>query len=142
LPQVAARARGHVRAEAESEVESESESEVEDCDTACGEKEKLKSLGGAYPDVLMTASQSKELSERLSADELGHYLDVIERQLQKGHHYAKSHYQAILDMAERDRRAGQRVKDVSRKQQVALGKTPSFDIAEIERRARENDPVL
>lgn len=66
--------------------------------------EKLKTLHGAESEgLLISKEQFDDLCEKLTLDEIDHYCEVIKRQIAKGHHYAKSHYQAILDMVAHDR---------------------------------------
>lgn len=60
-------------------------------------------LGGGV--VFLSDEQRCDLLNRLSIDEFDHYVGIVRDQEQKGNHYtSKSHYQAILEMAEKDRR--------------------------------------
>lgn len=59
-------------------------------------------LGGGV--VLMSEEQLSSLCEILSHEELERYLTVVRDCEMQGKHYKKSHYQAILDMAQKDRR--------------------------------------
>ena len=60
-------------------------------------------LGGGV--VFLSEEQMHDLLDRLSADEFDRYVGIVRDQEQKGNHYtSKSHYQAILEMAEKDRR--------------------------------------
>ncbi len=60
-------------------------------------------LGEGY--LLMSEVQFNDLLDKLSIDELHKYCSVIVECEKNGKHYKKkSHYQAILDMAMRDRR--------------------------------------
>ena len=52
----------------------------------------------------MSDEQFDDLCEWLSIEELEHYCAVIVACEQRGKHFGKPHYQAILDMAEADRR--------------------------------------
>ncbi len=60
-------------------------------------------LGGGV--VLLSDDQLSDLCERLSIDELNRYIGIVRDCEKAGKHYRnKSHYAAILEMAERDRR--------------------------------------
>ena len=60
-------------------------------------------LGGGV--VLLSEDQFNDLCERLSWDELNKYIGIVRDAEKNGKHYKrKSHYQAILDMVEKDRR--------------------------------------
>jgi predicted phage replisome organizer len=63
-------------------------------------------LGGIGKGVVMLSEeQMNELLERLSLDEFNRYVAVVADAELAGKHYRKkTHYQAILDMAEADRR--------------------------------------
>lgn len=55
--------------------------------------------------VLLSDEQMDDLLERLSIDEFNHYVSVVADCILKGKRYTKkTHYQAILDMAEKDRK--------------------------------------
>ena len=55
--------------------------------------------------VMMSDDQVGDLLEKMTLEEFNHYLKVIEDNERKGHHYTKkTHYQAMLDMARKDRR--------------------------------------
>ncbi len=54
--------------------------------------------------VPISDEQLEDLLTRLSGPELEHYIAIIVENEQRGHHYTKKiHYQAVLDMALRDR---------------------------------------
>lgn len=59
-------------------------------------------LGGGV--VLLSEAQFDSLCEKLSLEELERYLAVVRDCEKKGMRYKKSHYQAILDMANEDRK--------------------------------------
>lgn len=61
-------------------------------------------LGGGV--VMMSDEQFNDLCDKLSYEEIKRYIAVVRDCEMKGHKYAKSHYQAILDMAKEDRRIG------------------------------------
>jgi hypothetical protein len=71
------------------------------------EKLKLKYLGGSLGQgiVLMSDEQFDDLLDKLSLDEIDKYFEIITECEKSGKHFKKkSHYQAILDMAAKDRR--------------------------------------
>lgn len=77
--------------------------------TVVSEKEEAKqkfiggSLGGGV--VFLSGEQLDDLLERLSIDEFHKYVGKVRDSELKGHHYTRrTHYQAILEMAEKDRR--------------------------------------
>ena len=66
-----------------------------------------KLLGGELGKgvVLLSDEQMDDLLEKLSLDEFNHYVSVVADCILKGKRYTKkTHYQAILDMAEKDRK--------------------------------------
>ena len=68
---------------------------------------KMKYLGGTLGQgvVLMSDEQFHDLLDKLSLDEIHKYFDIIVECETSGKRYKKkSHYQAVLDMSERDRR--------------------------------------
>ena len=71
------------------------------------EDTKRKVLGGELGKgvVLLSQEQMDDLLERLSIEEFDYYVGVVADCILKGKQYKrKTHYQAILDMAEADRR--------------------------------------
>ena len=54
--------------------------------------------------VFMSEEQFSDLCDKLSLDELHHYFDAIVKCESKGKKFAKTHYQAILDMVAKDRK--------------------------------------
>lgn len=57
--------------------------------------------------VLLSEAQMNDLLDKLTLDEFNRYVAAVAEEELKGHHYRKrSHYQAILDMAMKDRRVG------------------------------------
>lgn len=73
-----------------------------------GEKEKqLEKLGGSLGKgvVMLSEEQVNDLLDKLSIDEFDKYVSIVADCELKGKRYKnKSHYQAILDMVEKDRR--------------------------------------
>lgn len=72
------------------------------------EETKLKYMGGTLGEGLLLISEEQfgDLCDKLNPDELGHYCAVVVDCERRGKHFAKSHYQAILDMAAKDRKKG------------------------------------
>lgn len=71
------------------------------------EEEKLKMLGGTLGGgvVMLSDEQFNSLCEELSFDELNKYIGAVRDCELAGKHYKKkTHYQAILDMAKKDRK--------------------------------------
>lgn len=71
------------------------------------EESKLKYMHGTLGEgiVLMSNEQFSDLLDKLSLDEIHKYIEVIKECEKNGKKYKKkSHYQAILDMARKDRR--------------------------------------
>ena len=88
--------------EPNSEVDSESHSLIRSRQEA-----RLSYLGGDLGKgvVMISEDQFDDLLDRLSLDEFKKYVEIIADNELKGHHYKrKTHYQAILDMAHKDRR--------------------------------------
>lgn len=92
--------------EEEEEREREEESSSSSSYAREDEKAKVEALGGELGGGLVRLSQEQmeDLLDRLSFDEFNHYIDAVRRCEEKGKHFAKSHYQAILDMAKKDRK--------------------------------------
>ena len=69
------------------------------------ERAKQTYLGGELGQgvVFISEEQIDDLLDRLSVEEFDHYVRAVAECEKKGKRYAKSHYQAILDMAEKDR---------------------------------------
>lgn len=63
-------------------------------------------LGGIGKNVVfLSDEQMSDLLDKLSVEEFDYYVGVVADNEIKGHHYKKkTHYQAILDMANKDRR--------------------------------------
>jgi predicted phage replisome organizer len=86
-----------------------SESDENDLSTelSTAEENKRTILGGELGKgvVLLSQEQMDDLLEKLSLDEFDHYVGVVADCILKGKKYTKkTHYQAILDMAVKDRR--------------------------------------
>ena len=99
--------------EKEEEGEEEKEEEIHSFVPSAPSEEKdpsenrLSYMGGTLGGgvVLLSDDQFNDLCERLSWDELNKYIGIVRDAEKDGKHYKrKSHYQAILDMVEKDRR--------------------------------------
>ena len=91
-----------IEEEKEKEEESHSFIPPEDRESA-----KLKYLGGSLGQgvVLLSDEQFDDLCDRLSYEELNKYVGIIAECEKNGQHFKKkTHYQAILDMVNKDRR--------------------------------------
>lgn len=53
--------------------------------------------------LFLSDDQLNDLCSKLSLDELEHYANAIIRSEEKGHYFGKTHYEAILEMANQDR---------------------------------------
>lgn len=82
--------------------------ETDDFEADFSEKDgaKRKYLGGELGKgvVLLSDDQLNDLLEKLSQEEFDHYVGVVADCILNGKRWRKTHYQAILDMAAKDRR--------------------------------------
>ena len=72
-----------------------------------GENRQLNRMSGALGKgvVFMSEEQENDLLDKLSIDEFDYYVEVVANCELSGKSFKKkSHYQAILDMVEKDRR--------------------------------------
>ncbi len=98
----------------EEEEEKDKEKEIHSINHSCASDEafssdalKLKYIGGSLGQgvVLMSDEQFGDLCDKLSLDEIDKYMSIIVECERSGKRYKKkSHYQAIIDMAAKDRR--------------------------------------
>lgn len=91
--------------EIHSIIHSNAREPMENFDTR--EEAKLKYLGGSLGKgvVLLSDEQLDDLLDKLSLEEFNKYISIVADNELRGHHYKKkTHYQAILDMVEKDRR--------------------------------------
>ncbi len=91
----------------EEEEEKEQEKEFHSITHAACEGEGRKLLGGNLGRglVMLSDTQIDDLLERLTLDEFNKYVEIVAECEATGKKYRnKTHYQAILEMAERDRR--------------------------------------
>ena len=59
--------------------------------------------------VMLSEEQVGDLLEKMSLEEFDRCFDIVESEERKGHHYKKkTHYQAILEMAMKDRKVGKK----------------------------------
>ena len=75
--------------------------------TLSREEAKQKFLGGTLGEgvVMLSEEQFDDLCDKLSFEELNKYIGIVRDCEKNGQHYRKkTHYQAILDMAKKDRR--------------------------------------
>ena len=97
----------------EEEREEDKEKEFHSFTLSCEGEEDLSSpehrrryLGGIGKGVVfLSDEQVGDLLDKMSIEEFDYYVGVVADNELKGHHYKKkTHYQAILDMAAKDRR--------------------------------------
>ena len=105
-----------IEEEKEEELEKEKENhsfihscacEEDSCSEEDKERAKLRYLGGSLGQgvVLLSDEQFDDLCSRLSVEELDKYIGIVAECEKNGQRYKKkSHYQAILEMVEKDRR--------------------------------------
>lgn len=91
--------RAREKGKEESKPEANVQSSVENSKLA------MSYLGGSLGEgvVLISEEQAEDLLARLTLDEFNHYVGVVRDSVLKGRRYGKTHYKAILDMAEADR---------------------------------------
>lgn len=100
----------HLLSTVEEEVEEEKEEEYHSVTHAreeISDEKKRKLLGGSLGGgvVMISDEQFDNLCQMLSIDELDYYFGVIRDCEANGKHFKnKTHYQAILDMARKDRK--------------------------------------
>lgn len=99
----------------EEERDEDKEKETHSFTLSCVSEEEMsdpdkrrKYLGGIGKGVVfLSDDQMSDLLDKLSIDEFDHYVSVVADCILKGKKYTKkTHYQAILDMAMRDRKKG------------------------------------
>ena len=82
------------------------EDEAEDYAEVTRDRLKLKYIGGTLGQgvIFMSDEQFDDLCTRLSLEEIHKYFDIVAECEKNGKRYKKkSHYQAILDMVQKDR---------------------------------------
>ena len=93
--------------EEEIEEDKEKDKESHSINHSVSESEKMKYMHGLLGEgiVLMSEDQFHDLLDKLSLEELHKYFDIIKECEKNGKRFKrKSHYQAILDMASKDRK--------------------------------------
>lgn len=72
------------------------------------EEAKLKFMGGTLGKgvVLLSPDQIEALLDYCSIEEFNKYVEIVADMELQGKHYKKSHYRAIMDMVEKDRKIG------------------------------------
>lgn len=96
-----------VEEEGEEDKEKESHSVIH----SAREEAKMRFLGGTLGKgvVMLSDEQIEDLLNVLSLDEFNKYVEIVADMEFSGKHYKKkTHYQAILDMAAKDRRVNKR----------------------------------
>ena len=91
----------------EKEEDKDKEKEYHSFIHSGAEEAKLKYLGGTLGQgvVLMSDEQFNDLCDKLSIEEIDKYLSIVAECEKNGKRYKKkSHYQAVLEMAQKDRR--------------------------------------
>ena len=99
----------HIEEEKEEDKEKEFHSFIhsrESDDDLCSPEYRRRHLGGIGKNVVfLSDEQMSDLLDKMSIEEFDHYVGIVADEELKGHHYTKkTHYQAILDMALKDRR--------------------------------------
>ena len=95
----------------EEEVEEEKEKEFHSSIHSAREEEKLRYIGGTLGKglVMLSTEQMESLLDELSWEEFDKYVAIVAEMERSGKHYKKkTHYQAILDMAAKDRKVHKR----------------------------------
>lgn len=99
-------------AEEEGKEEKEEEKEIHSFNQSIAREEtKLKYLGGSLGKgvVMLSDDQFNSLMDELSVEEFDKYVGIVADMELSGKHYKKkTHYQAILDMAKKDRKVKSR----------------------------------
>lgn len=103
--------------EEEEEVDEDEDQELHSINHSAREGEfgkdeaKRRYLGGSLGKgmVMLSDEQMESLLDQLTIDEFDKYVEIVADMELKGHRYRKkTHYQAILDMAMKDRKADRR----------------------------------
>jgi predicted phage replisome organizer len=95
----------------EGEEEKEKEEEFHSSIPSAREESKMRFLGGTLGKgvVMLSPEQMDSLLDELSVEEFDKYVGIVAEMEQSGKHYKKkTHYQAILDMAAKDRKVHKR----------------------------------
>jgi predicted phage replisome organizer len=98
----------------EEDKERDKEKEIHSINHSCESEElntpehRRRYLGGIGKNVVfLSDEQMSDLLDKLSIEEFDKYVGIVADNELRGHHYKKkTHYQAILDMAAKDRKVG------------------------------------
>ena len=101
----------HIEEEEEEDSEEEFHSfthSAEGDEDLSSPEHRRRYLGGIGKNVVfLSDEQMSDLLDKMSIEEFDYYVGVVADSELKGHHYKKkTHYQAILDMAAKDRKVG------------------------------------
>ena len=101
----------HIEEEKEEDLEEEFHSFIHSAESEedlSSPEHRRRYLGGIGKNVVfLSDEQMSDLLEKMSIEEFDYYVGVVADSELKGHHYKKkTHYQAILDMAAKDRKVG------------------------------------
>jgi predicted phage replisome organizer len=92
-------------------------------------------------EVVISDEELRLLAEELTKEEFEHYITAVSDTERSGKHYTKmSHYQAIIKMAQADRKKAQAVRRYKGPKKTESA--PSFDIEKIEKMMFAADPAL
>ena len=92
-------------------------------------------------EVVLSDAELRLLAEELTKEEFEHYITAVANAEKSRKHYTKmSHYQAIIKMAQADRKKAQAVRRYKGPKKTES--TPSFDLKEIERKMIAADFVI
>ena len=93
-------------------------------------------------EVVISDEELRLLTEELTEEEFEHYITAVADAERSGKHYTKiSHYQAIIKMAQADRKKADAVKRYKCPQKKAES-APSFDLQKIEKMMAAADCVI
>lgn len=93
-------------------------------------------------EVVLSDLEIQLLSDELTKEEFEHYITAVADAEKSGKHYTKiSHYQAIIKMAQMDRKKADAIKKYKSPQKKAAG-APSFDLEKIEKMMATADCVI
>ena len=93
-------------------------------------------------EVVLSDLEIQLLSDELTKEEFEHYITAVADAERSGKHYTKiSHYQAIIKMAQMDRKKADAIKKYKSPQKKAAS-APSFDLQKIEKMMATADCVI
>ena len=110
VPQLSPNCPTEIEKEEEKDKEKEFHSFIQrdSDDELCSPEYRRRHLGGIGKNVVfLSDEQMSDLLDKMSIEEFDYYVGIVADNELKGHHYTKkTHYQAILDMALKDRKVG------------------------------------